>query len=97
MKDIFVFHGFFLIFAFTKKGEAMEATVFNPVQQHLLRMFAHDGSEERLSEVKEVLSRHFFRKLDESLDEAWKSGRLSQERLDELRKVDIRKHLRNEE
>ena len=61
----------------------MEATVFNPVQQHLLRMFAHDGSEERLSEVKEVLSRHFFRKLDESLDE--------------LRNVDIRKHLRNEE
>ena len=43
----------------------MEATVFNPVQQHLLRMFAYDGSEERLSEVKEVLSRHFFRKLDE--------------------------------
>lgn len=37
----------------------MEATVFNPVQQHLLKMFAYDGSEERLSEVKEVLSRYF--------------------------------------
>lgn len=75
----------------------MESTIFNPVQQHLLKMFAHDGSEERLSEVKEVLSRHFFRKLDKSLDEAWKSGKLSQERLDELRNVDVRKHLRNEE
>lgn len=42
----------------------VEATIFNPVQQHLLKMFAYDGSEERLSEVKEVLSRHFFRKLD---------------------------------
>ena len=73
----------------------MEATVFNPVQQHLLRMFAYDGSEERLSEVKEVLSKHFFRKLDESLNKAWESGVLSQERLDELRKVDVRKYLRD--
>ena len=75
----------------------MEATVFNPVQQHLLRMFAHDGSEERLSEVKEVLSKHFFRKLDESLNKAWESGVLSQERLDELRKVDVRKYLQDEQ
>lgn len=75
----------------------MEATVFNPVQQHLLRMFAHDGSEERLSEVKEVLSKHFFRKLDESLNKAWESGVLSQERLDELRKVDVRKYLRDKQ
>ena len=75
----------------------MEATVFNPVQQHLLKMFAYDGSEERLSEVKEVLSKHFFRKLDESLNKAWESGALSQERLDELRKVDIRKYLRDEQ
>ena len=73
----------------------MEATVFNPVQQHLLRMFAHDGSEERLSEVKEVLSKHFFRQLDESLNKAWESGVLCQERLDELRKVDVRKYLRD--
>ena len=29
----------------------MEATVFNPVQQHLLTMFAFDGSEERLNEL----------------------------------------------
>lgn len=75
----------------------MEATVFNPVQQHLLKMFAYDGSEERLSEVKEVLSRHFFRKLDESLDKVWKVGVLSQERLDELRNVDVRKVLKHEE
>lgn len=59
-------------------------------------MFAYDGSEERLSEVKEVLSRYFFRKLDESLDKAWESGVLSQERLDELRNVDVRKYLKDE-
>ena len=73
----------------------MEATVFNPVQQHLLKMFAYDGSEERLSEVKEILSKHFFEKLDESLDKLWESGTLDKARLDELRKVDVRKCLRN--
>lgn len=34
----------------------------------------------------------FFRKLDESLNRAWGLGVLSQERLDELRKVDVRKY-----
>ena len=74
----------------------MEATVFNPVQQHLLKMFAYDGSEERLSEVKEVLSRYFFDKLDESLNKVWETGVLSQTRLDELRNVDIRTFLKDE-
>ena len=74
----------------------MEATVFNPVQQHLLKMFAYDGSEERLSEVKEVLSRYSFDKLDESLNKAWETGVLSQKRLDELRNVDIRTSLKDE-
>ena len=74
----------------------MEATVFNPVQQHLLKMFAYDGSEERLSEIREVLSRYFFQKLDESLDKAWELGVLSRERLDELRNVDVRKYFRDD-
>lgn len=35
----------------------MEQTaLFNPVQQHLLKMFAFDGSEARLLEVKTVLT-----------------------------------------
>ena len=48
----------------------MAATVLNSVQQHLLKMFAFDGSEERLNE--------------------WDSGVLNQEKLDELRKIDVR-------
>ena len=44
----------------------MGATVFNPVQQHLLMMFAFDGSEERLKEVKTVLFQYFQKK--------WMSG-----------------------
>lgn len=68
----------------------MAATVFNSVQEHLLRMFAFDGSEERLKEVKEVLTKHFSQKLDDRLNDLWDSGALNQEKLDELRKIDVR-------
>ena len=68
----------------------MAATVLNPVQQHLLKMFAFDGSEERLMEVKEVLSKYFSQKLDDRLNDLWDSGVLNQEKLDELRKIDVR-------
>ena len=70
----------------------MGATVFNPVQQHLLMMFAFDGSEERLKEVKTVLFQYFQKKMDERLDELWDAGVLDQKKLDELRT----KHLRTE-
>ena len=68
----------------------METTAFNPVQQHLLKLFAFDGSEERLMEVKEVLTKYFSQKLDDRLNDLWDSGVLNQEKLDELRKIDVR-------
>lgn len=52
--------------------------MFNPVQQHLLKMFAFDGSEERLSEVKTVLSDYFRKKADTCLEALWDSGKLNQ-------------------
>lgn len=70
----------------------METTAFNPVQQHLLKLFAFDGSEEKLLEVKEVLTKYFSQKLDKRLNELWDSGGLNQEKLDELRT----KHLRTD-
>ena len=75
----------------------MAATVLNPVQQHLLKMFAFDGSEERLMEVKEVLKKYFSQKLDDRLNELWDSGILNQEKLDELRKIDVRTLLKKDE
>ena len=62
----------------------MEATVLNPVQQHLLKFFAFDGSEEKLLEVKTVLTNYFSQKLDKRLDELWDSRGFNQEKLDEL-------------
>ena len=70
----------------------METTAFNPVQQHLLKLFAFDGSEEKLLEVKEVLTKYFSQKLDKRLNELWDSRVLNQDKLDELRT----KHLRTD-
>ena len=70
----------------------METTAFNPVQQHLLKLFAFDGSEEKLLEVNEVLTKYFSQKLDKRLNELWDSGVLNQDKLDELRT----KHLRTD-
>ena len=69
------------------KQKNMEVTVFNPVQQHLLKFFAFDGSEEKLLEMKAVLTKYFSQKLDKRLDELWDSRVLNQEKIDELRTI----------
>lgn len=63
----------------------MEATVFNPIQQHLLMMFAYDSTEERLKEIKEVLMNYFAKKVEDKFNDLWDSGVLNQEKLDEIR------------
>lgn len=74
----------------------MEATVFTPTQQHLLKMFAYDDSEERMNEVMDVLTKHFSHKLDTQLDALWDAGILNQERLDSLRGKDVRELLKKQ-
>lgn len=61
----------------------MEATVFNPIQEHLLKMFAIDSSEERLKEIKEVLAKHFAQKVDEEMDLLWEAGKITSETIEE--------------
>lgn len=78
------------------KQKNMEVTVFNPVQQHLLKFFAFDGSEEKLLEMKAVLTKYFSQKLDKRLDELWDSRGFNQEKLDELRTIHLRTDLNDE-
>ncbi len=70
----------------------MSSTVFNPIQQHLLKMFAYDNNVERLTEIKELLTRYYAEKVDQRMNQLWDDGTLDQKRLDELRG----KHLRTE-
>ena len=67
----------------------MEATVFTPAQQHLLKLFAFNDSEDYAREIQKVLTRHFQQKLDEEADRLWDAGILDQKKLDELRHEDL--------
>ena len=61
----------------------MKATVFNPIQQHLLMMFAYDSNEEHLKEMKEVLAKHFAKKVDEEMDALWNDGKINLDVIEE--------------
>ena len=78
------------------KQKNMEVTVFNPAKKHLLKFFGFDGSEEKLLEMKAVLTKYFSQKLDKRLDELWDSRGLNQEKLDELRTIHFRIDLNDE-
>ena len=67
----------------------MTATVFNPLQIHLLQMFALDKSQKGLDELKEVLYRHYSARMKERLDALWQSGELDHKRLDEINEMDL--------
>lgn len=67
----------------------MEAAVLNPTQMHLLKLFAFNKSEEYAREVQMVLMHYFQEKLDEESDHLWESGVLDQDRLNEIRHMDL--------
>ncbi|WP_302214802.1 hypothetical protein [uncultured Prevotella sp.] len=69
----------------------MEATVFNPIQVHLLKMFEIDKSQEGLEELKNLLYNYYSSKMKTALDELWDSGELDQTRLDEINNMDFHK------
>lgn len=75
----------------------MERTVFNPVQQHLLKLFAYDSSEETLRDIQDLIAKYLSEKIDRQMDELWESGVLNQEKLDELRGMHIRDILNRKE
>ncbi len=74
------------------EDKLMASTVFNPIQQHLLKMFAYDDNLERLTEIKALLTKYYAEKVDQRMNQLWDEGILDQQRLDELRG----KHLRTE-
>ena len=67
----------------------MEATVLNPTQMHLLKMFSFNKSEDFAREIQDVLTRHFQAQLDAETDCLWDEGVLNQEKLDAIRHEDL--------
>lgn len=73
----------------SQHNRIMIATVFNPLQIHLLQMFALDKRQSSLEELKDVLYRHYSKRMEDRLDELWETGTLDQKRLDEINDMDL--------
>lgn len=52
----------------------MEATVLNPTQLHLLKMFSFAKTEEDLMEMKKALSVYFAKRVEDETDALWEQG-----------------------
>ncbi len=74
----------------------MEATVFNPIQLQLLRMFERNKSEAELREFQGVVSDYYAKKLNDHLNKLWDEGILSQEKLDEINRMDLHSWMREQ-
>jgi len=68
----------------------MEATLLNPTQLHLLRMFSYNRDEESLSEMKEVLFHHYCQKVSEEGKRVWNEKNMSNQMMHELLDTHIR-------
>ena len=66
-----------------------QQSVFNPMQIHLLQMFAIDKAEQGLIELKDVLYSYYSKKMQNRLNELWDNGTLDQARLDEINQMDL--------
>ena len=67
----------------------METITLNPTQMHLLKLFSFNNSEDYAREIQRVLTQHFQDRLDKESDRLWDEGILNQERLDEIRHMDL--------
>ena len=56
---------------------------------HLLKLFSFNNSEDYAREIQRVLTQHFQDRLDKESDRLWDEGILNQERLDEIRHMDL--------
>ena len=56
-----------------------KATVFNPMQLQLLKMFSFVKSDEQLKEIKAALCDYFFKRVEEGMDTLAECGEWSRE------------------
>lgn len=68
----------------------MKTTVFNPAQEHILRMLSFSNSEEDVIELKKVLFDYYSKKLQAEADKLWDEGVLNDEKIEGL----LKEHLR---
>ncbi len=65
-------------------------TKLNPVQLHLLRLFAHDLNPNELTDIMQLLSDYFVRKADEEMARLQQQKPTMQADLDKLLSTHLR-------
>jgi hypothetical protein len=68
----------------------MEATILNPTQLHLLRMFSYNRDEESFNELREVLFKYYCQKMNEEGNRIWKEKNLNNDMMNELLNTHLR-------
>ncbi|MDX1943260.1 MAG: hypothetical protein SFU99_22030 [Saprospiraceae bacterium] len=63
----------------------------NPIQLHLLRLFAKEMTNKELEEVKTLLMEYYDQKVSEEVDAIWEKRDMSAETMEEL----LNKHIRS--
>ncbi len=56
----------------------------NPVQLHLLEMFNYCGSEQMMSELKDVLADFYAKQVQKEADRLWDEGTLNGEAIEQI-------------
>ena len=67
----------------------------NPTQLYLLKLFAQNGSEKSLNELKKVLVEYYQKKLNKKLNDLWNDGVITPEKLEKIKHMHLRTHTSN--
>ncbi len=62
----------------------MNVRTMNPVQLHLLEMVSYCGSEQTVSELKDVLADFYAKKVQKEADRLWDEGVLDGEAIEQI-------------
>jgi hypothetical protein len=68
----------------------MSATKFNPLQMHLLQLFAREMTEQELEEVKTLLVSYYDQKIQEEVSRIWIEKGMTNETMHQLLETHIR-------
>lgn len=58
-----------------------------PAQNELLRMMSFVKSPQSLNELKKVIADYFAKKLQQSVDDMWATGELSEQKVENFRRL----------
>ena len=58
-------------------------------------IFAQNGSEKSLNELKKVLVEYYQKKLNKKLNDLWNDGVITPEKLEEIKHMHLRTHTSN--